>query len=92
MNLKNGFYELGSHVGHKISIKPYRHPDSIVIKCETCGEVLVEIDKPFYDESGICLECGSDTAEELDGTPYCTNENCENSYNDRDEDHFLEQG
>jgi hypothetical protein len=83
IDLKNGFYDLKSHIGHRVVVVGYGDscsiPVNVAIECETCGEVLVDIEQPFYDENGICLECECETAEDEDGNLYCINEGCEHS-------------
>jgi hypothetical protein len=79
----HGYYDLENHIGHEIVIVGYgkgQCPDNISIECITCGEVLVDFDRPFYDREHNCLECGMETyIREDTGEVSCSNESCENA-------------
>ena len=50
IDLKNGYPELLSHVGHDIECVAYGddplEPHNVAIQCKTCGEVLIDFDHP----------------------------------------------
>ena len=83
-----GYYDLREHIGHKIVVAGYGNDEdgdfaNVALECETCNEVLVDFDQPFYDKNGKCYECGGDCSafmeDEGDDQIYCENEQCENS-------------
>jgi ribosomal protein L25 (general stress protein Ctc) len=46
---KESFKELKGHIGHDIVCVCYgtkKNPVNVAIECETCGVVLINIDKP----------------------------------------------
>lgn len=46
IDLENGYRDLKLHVGHKIFVATYGGGDNIAIECMTCGEVLLDFNKP----------------------------------------------
>lgn len=45
-----GYYDLKSHIGHKIVVVGYGDPEyppvNIAVECETCNCVLIDFDEP----------------------------------------------
>jgi hypothetical protein len=80
-----GYYDLRLHIGHKIVVVGYGRDEdgdfaNVAIECETCGEVLVDFDQPYFEEDGTCCECGSEFyVDEDTGEMFCSNEQCEHA-------------
>ena len=80
-----GYFDLKAHIGHKIVVVGYGNPEeapvNVSVECETCGEVIIDLEQPWFDENGICEECGCETYmdEEGDCDIFCINESCEHA-------------
>ena len=76
IDLNKGYEELLPHIEHNIVIVTYgglgnrEDPDNIAIECETCGEVLLDFNKPEW----VCQECGAAYDEDQEQCVLCGSE------------------